>query len=163
CATLDAVLREAGGFRMGPFELMDLIGHDVNFAVTRSVWDAYFNDPRFLPSVLQRELVDAGFLGRKSGRGFYDHAPGATQPQPATEPRRDGPQRLTIHGDLGPARALVPRWRAAGIAVDEHDAVQAFPQGAIANAGVWLALTDGRTATARAATTGAQRLVLFDL
>src|SRR5205085_2764632 len=103
------------------------------------------------------------FLGRKSGRGFYDHAPGATQPQPATEPRRDGPQRLTIHGDLGPARALVPRWRAAAIAVDEHDAVQAFPQGAIANAGVWLALTDGRTATARAAATGAQRLVLFDL
>ena len=70
-ATIDAVMREAGGFRMGPFELMDLIGHDVNLAVTRSVWDAYFHDPRFAPSVLQQELVAAGHLGRKSGRGFY--------------------------------------------------------------------------------------------
>jgi 3-hydroxybutyryl-CoA dehydrogenase len=163
CATIDAVMREAGGFRMGPFELMDLIGLDVNFAVTRSVWQAYFHDPRFLPSVLQRELVDAGFLGRKSGRGFYDHAPGAVQPQPRTEARRDAPRGITVHGALGPARALVPRWRAAGIAVDEHDAVQAFPDGVIAASGAWLALTDGRTATARALATGAHRLAVFDL
>jgi len=163
CATLDAVMREAGGFRMGPFELMDLIGHDVNFAVTRSVWDAYFNDPRFLPSVLQRELVDAGYLGRKSGRGFYDYAPGAASPQPASEVARTTPRRITIHGDLGPARALVQRWRAAGVSVDEHDAVRAFPDGVIATGGAWLALTDGRTATSRAVMSGAHRLVVFDL
>ena len=72
-ATIDAVMREAGGFRMGPFELMDMIGHDVNFAVTRSVWNAFYNDARFTPSLIQQELVDAGFLGRKSGRGFYDY------------------------------------------------------------------------------------------
>jgi 3-hydroxybutyryl-CoA dehydrogenase len=72
CATIDAVMREAGGFRMGPFELMDMIGHDVNFAVTRSVWNAFFNDQRFLPSLIQQELVDAGFYGRKSA-GFYDY------------------------------------------------------------------------------------------
>jgi 3-hydroxybutyryl-CoA dehydrogenase len=77
CATIDAVMREAGGFRMGPFELMDMIGHDVNFAVTRSVWNAFFNDQRFLPSLIQQELVDAGFYGRKSGRGFYDYREGA--------------------------------------------------------------------------------------
>src|SRR5450830_1208651 len=59
-ATLDAVLRDCGGFRMGPFELMDLIGHDVNFSVTNSVFAAYFNDPRFTPSVLQQEMVNAG-------------------------------------------------------------------------------------------------------
>ena len=72
-ATLDAVLRDAGGFRMGPFELMDLIGLDVNFAVTKSVWEGFFRDPRYAPSVRQQELVAAGWLGRKAGRGFYDY------------------------------------------------------------------------------------------
>ena len=83
-ATIDAVMRDCGGFRMGPFELMDLIGHDVNFSVTQSVFNAYFGDPRFTPSVLQQEMVNAGFLGRKSGRGFYrydDAAQAAPQPQ----------------------------------------------------------------------------------
>lgn len=87
-ATIDAVMREAGGFRMGPFELMDLIGHDVNFAVTESVFRAYFNDPRYTPSLIQQELVNAGFLGRKSGRGFYSYADGATPPAPDLEPPR---------------------------------------------------------------------------
>ncbi len=90
-ATLDAVLREAGGFRMGPFELMDMIGNDVNFAVTNSVWRAFFHDPRFLPSLLQQELVDAGFLGRKSGRGFHDYREGAARPAPQTEPAQARP------------------------------------------------------------------------
>ena len=72
-ATLDALLRQAGGFRMGPFELMDLIGHDVNYAVTRSVFDAYYGDTRFEPSLVQLALVEAGRLGRKTGRGFYDY------------------------------------------------------------------------------------------
>ncbi|UUZ51790.1 3-hydroxyacyl-CoA dehydrogenase family protein [Massilia sp. B-10] len=79
-ATLDAVMREAGGFRMGPFELMDLIGHDVNFSVTQSVFNAYFGDPRFMPSVLQQEMVNALFLGRKSGRGFYAYGEDAAKP-----------------------------------------------------------------------------------
>lgn len=78
-AAIDAVMREAGGFRMGPFELMDLIGHDVNFAVTESVFNAYFGDPRFTPSVQQQELVNAGFLGRKAGRGVYRYEDGAGQ------------------------------------------------------------------------------------
>ncbi len=75
-ATIDWALRELGGFRMGPFELMDFIGHDVNFAVTRSVYEQTFHDPRYRPSIAQQRLVDAGRLGRKSGRGFYDYAPG---------------------------------------------------------------------------------------
>src|SRR5450631_3391206 len=69
-ATIDVCLRGAG-FRMGPCELMDLIGHDTNFAVTQSVFDANFGDKRYAPSLVQRELVDGGLLGRKSGRGFF--------------------------------------------------------------------------------------------
>ena len=71
-ATIDACLRGAG-FRMGPCELMDLIGHDTNFAVTQSVYDANFGDKRYLPSLVQREMVDGGLLGRKSGRGFFSY------------------------------------------------------------------------------------------
>jgi 3-hydroxybutyryl-CoA dehydrogenase len=84
-ATIDWAMRELGGFRMGPFELMDFIGHDVNFAVTRSVWEQTFHDPRFRPSLTQQRLVESGRLGRKSGRGFYDHAEGAARPEPVRD------------------------------------------------------------------------------
>lgn len=77
-ATLDTVMTEGAGFRMGPLALMDLIGHDVNFAVTTSVFEETFHDPRYRPSHVQRELVATGWLGRKSGRGFYDYADGVT-------------------------------------------------------------------------------------
>src|SRR6185503_2761337 len=72
-ATIDWAMREIGGFRMGPFELMDLIGNDVNFQVTETIFAGLFYDSRFAPSVIQRRLVAAGHLGRKSGRGFYDY------------------------------------------------------------------------------------------
>ncbi|HYF89299.1 3-hydroxyacyl-CoA dehydrogenase PaaH [Azospirillum sp.] len=157
-ATIDAVVREAGGFRMGPFELMDLIGHDVNFAVTRSVHAAYFGDPRFQPSLIQQELVEAGRLGRKTGRGFYDHSPGAAKPVPCSAEPGAKPQRVTVQGDLGPAASLVGLLHEAGIAVEE-----APGPGVLVVDGVTLALTDGRTATARAAEEGIAPLVLFDL
>lgn len=81
-ATIDWALTELGGFRMGPFTLMDLIGHDVNYVVTETVWKQFYYDPRFRPSLSQKRLLDAGWLGRKSGRGFYDYRNGATIPEP---------------------------------------------------------------------------------
>lgn len=68
---LDDILKNVGGFRMGPFELMDLIGVDVNLEVSTSVWKSFYHEPRFTPHPLQREMVSAKRLGRKSGRGFY--------------------------------------------------------------------------------------------
>src|SRR5471032_947806 len=110
-ATIDAVMRDCGGFRMGPFELMDLIGHDVNFSVTQSVFGAYFNDPRFTPSVLQQEMVNAGFLGRKSGRGFYHYGDAApAMPQPQAEAAQPKPEfaSYTIEpgAAVGPSHAV---------------------------------------------------------
>jgi len=162
-ATLDALLREAGGFRMGPFELMDLIGNDVNYAVTRSVWEAYYHDPRYAPSVLQQERVAAGFLGRKSGRGYFDYAPDAAPPSAATLPAEEAPARIIVQGDLGIARELVARLAGGKVNVDEREADPAFPDGAIRVGTAVLALSDGRTATLRAAATGTPDLVLFDL
>ena len=73
-ATIDWSLKTLGGFRMGPFELMDFIGHDVNYVVTETVFAAFYFDPKFKPSFTQKRLVEAGFLGRKSGRGFYNYS-----------------------------------------------------------------------------------------
>ncbi|HTO94690.1 MAG TPA: 3-hydroxyacyl-CoA dehydrogenase NAD-binding domain-containing protein [Bacteroidota bacterium] len=70
---IDRIVRLEGGFRMGPFELMDLIGIDVNYAVTRSVYERFFHEPRFRPHPIQARMVEAGTLGRKTGRGFYTY------------------------------------------------------------------------------------------
>ena len=84
-ATIDWAMKELGGFRMGPFELMDLIGNDVNYAVTLSVFEAMYFDPRYKPSVTQRRMVEAGKLGRKSNGGYYDYSNGAQLPAPKTD------------------------------------------------------------------------------
>jgi len=70
---IDRVMKGAGRFRMGPFELMDLIGIDVNLAVSRSVYEGFFHDPRFRPHPIQQRMVESGLLGRKTGRGFYEY------------------------------------------------------------------------------------------
>ncbi len=78
-ATIDWAMKEFGGFKMGPFELMDLIGHDVNYIVTETVWTQFYFDPRFKPSLSQKRLLEANFLGKKSGKGFYDYQEGAIE------------------------------------------------------------------------------------
>ena len=87
--TIDWALKTIGGFRMGPFELTDLIGHDVNYIVTETVWSQFFYDPRFKPSITQKRLLEAGLYGRKSKRGFYDYSDGAENPS-ATEDEKLG-------------------------------------------------------------------------
>lgn len=161
CAAIDAVMREAGGFRMGPFELMDFIGNDVNYAVTRSVFDGFYGDPRFTPSHLQLELVRAGHLGRKTGRGFYVYDAGkpiAARPAAAHFPP---PQHIQLYGDSPLARALAGRLQTSGVNL-HHSA--AHPDHRIATGDDFVLFrTDGRTATARAANSGTPNTILIDL
>jgi 3-hydroxybutyryl-CoA dehydrogenase len=162
---LDACLK-AAGFRMGPCELMDLIGHDTNFAVTNSVYEANFFDKRFVPSLVQRELVDGGLLGRKSGRGFYrygDGAAAATALPVAVHTAPHTAREVTVYGvgaiadwleqattaaladqGWGPARERESGW--VGLNID----------------GAFLVMSDGRTARERAAALGRDDVAVFD-
>lgn len=84
-ATIDWAMTAMGGFKMGPFALTDYIGHDVNYVVTETVFQSFFYDPRYKPSFSQKRLLEAGWLGRKTGRGFYDYSEGAAIPEPAKD------------------------------------------------------------------------------
>jgi len=152
-ATIDAVLTQAGGFAMGPFALMDLVGQDVNEAVTRSVWAGFGYDPRFAPSLLQRALVEAGRLGRKSGQGWYEYGEGAAPPSPDVAAVRPAPPSVLEHG-ASPLRTLLDR---SGIQVRpgaDADGTVELPSGAL------LARCDGRPATALAAQRGGPVVVV---
>jgi 3-hydroxybutyryl-CoA dehydrogenase len=83
-STIDSAMKTKGGFRMGPFELMDFIGNDVNYTVTETVFTAFYFDPRYKPSLTQKRFSEAGYLGRKSGKGYYDYSEGTKNPEPDT-------------------------------------------------------------------------------
>ncbi|PAZ14185.1 3-hydroxyacyl-CoA dehydrogenase [Streptomyces sp. SA15] len=142
-ATIDAVLRECGGFKMGAFELTDLIGQDVNESVTHSVWQSFFQDVRFTPSLAQRRLVESGRLGRKTGHGWYDYSEGSEGAEPHTAERAQPPAYVVAEGDLGPACELPALIREAGIQVreeeEDHGSRLVLPSGG------QLALADGQT------------------
>ncbi|MGA8766189.1 MAG: 3-hydroxyacyl-CoA dehydrogenase [Candidatus Acidiferrales bacterium] len=161
-ATIDAVMREAGGFRMGPFELMDLVGLDIGFAVSQSIFGAYFGDPRYRPSLIQQEMVRAGFLGRKTKRGFYEYGDNALAPTPDTEPPAPKPERVTLHSAGSLTEALAQRLSGSGLTIarapsrsDHGDAIEMGD--------VILAVTDGRSATQRAYETGHRNFIVVDL
>ncbi|WP_386080792.1 3-hydroxyacyl-CoA dehydrogenase PaaH [Vreelandella sp. F11] len=164
-ATIDALLRQAGGFRMGPFELMDLIGHDVNYAVTRSVFDAYYGDTRFEPSLVQQALVEAGRLGRKSGQGFFDYAvENAAKPQPKfAVPANVELPALVVLGANSTLAPLVERAQEAGLDVVRRESLQPDGTPRLYLGDLVLALSDGRCAAERAVNEGLDALVLFDL
>ncbi|RII11274.1 3-hydroxyadipyl-CoA dehydrogenase [Streptomyces sp. YIM 130001] len=156
-ATIDAVLRECGGFRMGPFELTDLIGQDVNEAVTRSVWEAFYQDPKFTPSLAQRRLVESGRLGRKSGHGWFDHH-AQERPEPRTEPAAPAVGSVVVSGHLGPAEPLVGLLAEAGVDVSRVDAGGGRPSIGLPGGGR-LVLADGHGAVQHAE----GEVVRFDL
>ena len=124
-ATIDWAMRELGGFRMGPFELMDFIGNDVNFAVTSSVFESMFYDPRYRPALTQQRLVEAGLLGRKAKRGYYDYRDGAVAPEPLK--------------DAALGRVIVDRI----VAMLVNEAVEAVRLGVASAHDIELAMTKG--------------------
>ena len=153
---LDACLK-AIGFRMGPCELMDLIGHDTNFAVTQSVYQANFFDKRYVPSLVQRELVDGGLLGRKSGRGIYDYAEGAAKPQLAAAQTAEVPARsgVQLHGSGARMDAWASHLTAAGVAFSVEPNSDWI---GLSTPTLQLRQTDGRTASSLGA-----NVAVFDL
>jgi 3-hydroxybutyryl-CoA dehydrogenase len=154
---IDRLAREAGGFALGPFELMDLIGVEVNLSVTESVFAATQYDNRYAPHILQQELVRAGHYGRKSGRGFYDYRPTAAKPHAVgLAPAADVPA-LRVAAEPGLLAPLVHRLQAAGVGLTPDHGLA--PE-TLAFAGTVVALTDGRTATQRAAERGGPVLLL---
>jgi 3-hydroxybutyryl-CoA dehydrogenase len=156
-ATLDRLMREAGGFPLGPFELMDFIGNDVNLSVTESVFQATGYDTRYAPHLLQQERVRAGLLGRKTGQGFHDYRAGAAKPvTPAVLPQA-GAHTLHHARDTGALAPLLARLAEAGVPLREDGDL---PTGTLSLGAAWVALSDGRTATERAAFEGRPSLLL---
>ena len=163
---------KAVGFRMGPCELMDLIGHDTNFAVTQSVYEANFYDKRYVPSLVQREMVDGGLLGRKSGQGFYTYPSGMPALIPTPVAALNPVAQIVIHGS-GPiadhltnhltnhlASHLADPLKTTSEIVLKRDTQSAWTGLAIDDAR--LILSDGRTAGDWAAKTQTRDVAVFD-
>ncbi len=159
-STLDSLMRSCGGFKMGPFELTDLIGQDVNSSVTELVYQAFFQDKRFMPSIIQTELVSAGLFGRKTGRGFYDYS--TDKPTIDSEPlitTQKQPENAIIVGEIDLADGLEAALSSSPINVDKKTLGKEI---AILFGEAILKPSDGLTATELAAQTNEPNIVLFD-
>ena len=159
-AAIDRLLREAGGFALGPFELMDLIGLDVNLAVTESVFHATAYDPRYAPHLIQQEMVRSNRLGRKSGRGFHSYEKDAAQLPVICVDATGTPPQLRCSAQANLLQPLLKRLATAGVQMLLDDRL---PDETFAFGDVRIALTDGRTAAERSAQDGGHALLLLDL
>ena len=162
---LDACLR-AAGFRMGPCELMDLIGHDTNFAVTQAVYQANFQDKRYQPSLVQREMVEGGLLGRKSGHGFYRYSGDAVGAPPLPVALHEAPATagaVSVHGQ-GPIADALEAAAAATLAPQGWGPSRVPDSGwcGLAIDGARLVSTDGRTAAEMSRALGCADVAVFD-
>jgi len=157
-ATCDAIFRDCGRFRMGPFELMDLIGLDVNFEVTTQVWKSFDRHPRFEPSRIQQDLVDSGFLGRKSGQGFYDYSVSRKIPSPENMPYCDPPDSIIIEGSEKLPESLVEMLKKGTVSIKSTSGSGKirFPSGGI------LVLSNGKSSEERSLENG-DSVVSIDL
>lgn len=162
-ATLDSVLRDAGGFAMGPLQLTDLIGHDVNYAVTESIFQAFGYDPRFQTSFEQLELVQAGHLGRKTGRGFYHYHKAAPLPDAkiAEKMPHNNSLLITARGAWQSLPTFAQLLRQNGICL-EGSKCDAHKHPTLFIGDVMVMLTNGELASSQAQKNN-QSVVLFDL
>ncbi|PLY07151.1 MAG: 3-hydroxyacyl-CoA dehydrogenase [Arcobacter sp.] len=160
-ATIDEVARTSGRFKMGPFELMDLIGNDTNYSVTESTFNSYYQDSRFNPSLTQQEFSQAGLLGRKSGIGFYKYEDGkqlCREKYNEVEPSNNKISDITVFGSLGVANELIPLFKKAGINVieDEGDGYIEFND-------IKLFLTNGKMASQISKELNEKNIAQFDI
>ena len=167
-ASLDESLKNNGSFRMGPFELMDLIGNDTNYSVTKSMYDSYYSDPRFKPSVLQYEYVCAGLLGRKASRGFYDYKEGSDvvsanyiKPQLAIDASQE---EIVVYGDLGIGSHLLDLFKQTNIIITRHAKSEIFSlSGYIEYNDIILYIANGKMATEFSKTDNLHNIVQLDI
>ncbi len=126
-ATIDRIVRMGGGFRMGPFELADLVGIDVGFEVSKSFWEQSFHEPRWRPSMIPARMVQAGRFGRKAGRGYYDYGRDPYRDEDPEPPAPGGGGRVAIEGDGRLADDL--RERSRGLPATTCGSLDEFEEG----------------------------------